>query len=275
MVFVAQQVCIEQKDVFEFRFESCDGGVQGYGSVEYGCIMCFWALWKRFFLLLNATHRLGHVEAWVVRFIRQTGLLELGFDMWNMHVVPDKTGKHGKGPVAGNLGLTHFMDNDMDCLWSMLHDETNANETMQVHGCANVVKYPGCCGCMDIAVELAHSKVRSQNIGRLLTFPLHSRWCSSSQPCAPLAALPTGPRPQRRNFSIWTLGESLPDTWSYRISRSSGAAFQGLGHHKCHLRVTPLLSMMISWHWKGTGQSQERLHPHQDQRWSKLVMARR
>ena len=94
MVFVAQQVCIEQKDVFEFRFENCDGGVQGMGQWSMVASCVSGPCGNVFFLLLNATHRLGHVEAWVVRFIRQTGLLELGFDMWNVHVVPDKTGKH-------------------------------------------------------------------------------------------------------------------------------------------------------------------------------------
>ena len=137
--------------------------------------MFFVALVGAFALLLNATRRFGQVEAWVVRFIRQSGLLELGFDLWDLHVVSHKTGIHGKGPVASKLGLTHSMDNDMDCLWSMLHDETNAFETIQVHWRANVSNYPGCRGCMDIAVELARSKVRCQHIGMILTFSLHGR----------------------------------------------------------------------------------------------------
>ena len=45
-------------------------------------------------------------------------------------------GPHGKGRAASALGLTHFVDNDMDCLWSCCRDRHgNCRDTLeQNHG---------------------------------------------------------------------------------------------------------------------------------------------
>ena len=67
------------------------------------------------------------IDAWVVRFGKQCGVSED-----HIHVTKHKSGKHGKGPVAEHLGLTHMVDNDMECLWSVMFDpEGNASDTVE------------------------------------------------------------------------------------------------------------------------------------------------
>ena len=67
----------------------------------------------------------GHVEAWTVRFVRQTGLVEMGMPLNHLHLCERKSGEKGKGAIASKLGLTHHIDNDIECLWSMVHDVDN------------------------------------------------------------------------------------------------------------------------------------------------------
>lgn len=72
------------------------------------------------------------IEHWVVRFAKQLGLLELGVPEDHIHLTRHRTGKRGKGPVAKRLGLTHMVDNDLECLWSTLYDPCgNASDTME------------------------------------------------------------------------------------------------------------------------------------------------
>ena len=65
---------------------------------------------------------LGRVEAWVVRLIRSTGLLEMGMPEENIHLTSQKSGPNGKGVASRDLQLTHMIDNDLECLWSVLND---------------------------------------------------------------------------------------------------------------------------------------------------------
>ena len=81
------------------------------------------------------------VEAWVVRFARECGLGQLGTasSPWdvgtNVHVCPATCGPRGKGPIAMDLGITHFVDNTGDCLWSVLADPAgNAGDTIEAPG---------------------------------------------------------------------------------------------------------------------------------------------
>ena len=76
------------------------------------------------------------MEAWVVRFIRECGLLELGWPEDNLLLTSDCHGRWGKGPAAWNnvkAGVTVFVDNTSDCLWSMAFDpDGNAADTLEV-----------------------------------------------------------------------------------------------------------------------------------------------
>ena len=73
------------------------------------------------------------VEAWVVRFIRECGLLELGWSDRNLLLTSECYGRWGKGPAACGAGVTVFVDNTSACLWSMAFDpEGNAADTLEV-----------------------------------------------------------------------------------------------------------------------------------------------
>ena len=49
-------------------------------------------------------------DSWVVRFIKDLGLPELGMPLSNIHLVKDRMGPGGKGPVAKAVGCTHYID---------------------------------------------------------------------------------------------------------------------------------------------------------------------
>ena len=71
----------------------------------------------------------------MVRFIRECGLLELGWPEHNLLLTSDPYGEWGKGPAAMRAGaaVTVFVDNTADCLWSMAFDpEGNAADTLEV-----------------------------------------------------------------------------------------------------------------------------------------------
>ena len=74
------------------------------------------------------------VEAWVVRFMRFCGLSRLGWDVdTQLHLTTETHGWNGKGKASVGLELTHMIDNECDCLWSVLADpHGNCGETMQV-----------------------------------------------------------------------------------------------------------------------------------------------
>jgi hypothetical protein len=67
---------------------------------------------------------LGQVEAWVVRLIRSTGLFEMGLRQMNVHLTKQKSGRDGKGAKCADdrVVLTHMIDNDLECLWSVIHE---------------------------------------------------------------------------------------------------------------------------------------------------------
>ena len=76
--------------------------------------------------------RLGTVEAWIVRFVRGCGLLQLGFDINNLMICSAHYGDTGKGVLAKRVGLTHMIDNDLNNLRSVLFDEMgNAMESVE------------------------------------------------------------------------------------------------------------------------------------------------
>ena len=72
----------------------------------------------------------------MVRFIRECGLLELGWPVDNLLLTSECYGRWGKGPAAWNsvkAGVTVFVDNTADCLWSMALDpHGNAADTLEV-----------------------------------------------------------------------------------------------------------------------------------------------
>ena len=78
----------------------------------------------------HSWHKGVKIEHWVVRFLRQT-LFPLGLKAKNVDICSRKTGWNGKGPAAKKAGLTHMVDNDMECLWAVLLDDTeNAGKTI-------------------------------------------------------------------------------------------------------------------------------------------------
>ena len=60
--------------------------------------------------------------------VDHTGVLE------NVVLCKHRIGPNGKGRAASALGLTHFVDNDMDCLWSCCQDKAgNCRDTLEQH----------------------------------------------------------------------------------------------------------------------------------------------
>ena len=71
----------------------------------------------------------------MVRFVRECGLLEPGWPEKNLLLTPETYGEWGKGPGADHRtpGVTVFIDNTLDCLWSMEFDAYgNAFEILEV-----------------------------------------------------------------------------------------------------------------------------------------------
>ena len=72
------------------------------------------------------THK---VEAWVVRFVRSVGILDYMPDR-NLRLTTERSGPCGKGQAANEAGITHFVDDSMECLWSVMKDRHNALESI-------------------------------------------------------------------------------------------------------------------------------------------------
>ena len=70
----------------------------------------------------------------MVRFVREIGLMELGWNMDdNLWLVSDCSGHYGKGQVAARLSVTHFVGKTADCLWSVAMGPIgNSSGTLQV-----------------------------------------------------------------------------------------------------------------------------------------------
>jgi hypothetical protein len=65
------------------------------------------------------------------RFSEQFGFREMGVPDSHFHRTRTKTGIGGKGPKAKVLRLTHMVDNDQECLWSVMCDPCgNAQKTL-------------------------------------------------------------------------------------------------------------------------------------------------
>ena len=73
-----------------------------------------------------------------MRFMRSTGLIELGWDLdENMEITSAKSGRNGKGPACSKRqwDITAFIDNDMECLFSILNDKNgNCSHSLQATG---------------------------------------------------------------------------------------------------------------------------------------------
>ena len=64
-------------------------------------------------------------------FAEQFGFREMGVPDSHIHCTTMKPGSDGKGPEAKGLGLTHMVDNDQECLWSVMRDPCgNAQKTL-------------------------------------------------------------------------------------------------------------------------------------------------
>lgn len=62
------------------------------------------------------------IEHYVVRFVRQMGVFQyLGVSEDHLILCTECKGKYGKGPLTLEPDLTHFIDNDTDCGWSVVH----------------------------------------------------------------------------------------------------------------------------------------------------------
>ena len=68
------------------------------------------------------THSGHQIETWVVRFVRSMGLFALGVPEQNMRLCTSRSGKEGRGPCARKFGLTHMVDDRLECLWSVFED---------------------------------------------------------------------------------------------------------------------------------------------------------
>merc|ERR1719162_1522287 len=57
-----------------------------------------------------------------------------GIRKTNVHFCPERSGAHGKGPIASFVRLSHFVDDNDECLWSVYHDPAgNSKEAIENH----------------------------------------------------------------------------------------------------------------------------------------------
>ena len=63
------------------------------------------------------------IEHYVVRFVRELGVFEfLGVPERHLNICTKCSGRCGKGVISKDLDLTHFVDNDSDCGWSVIEE---------------------------------------------------------------------------------------------------------------------------------------------------------
>ena len=66
-------------------------------------------------------------KAWVYKCLDLAGFFEvLGMNPSQLHLCSHVSGKHGKGPIAKDLCVTHFVDDREACLCS-IHADKNGN----------------------------------------------------------------------------------------------------------------------------------------------------
>ena len=66
------------------------------------------------------------IEHFSIRVCKAAGLVALGMGEEQFHLCKHKSGPKSKGPIASQLGLTHFVDNDWENLESVCHHATNS-----------------------------------------------------------------------------------------------------------------------------------------------------
>ena len=84
----------------------------------------------------GSTYRGRPQVHWVRRFISSVRIFGMDNEGGPVDVVLVKkqSGPEGKGPAASALGLTHFVDNDLACLWSCCRDQAgNCRDTLERH----------------------------------------------------------------------------------------------------------------------------------------------
>ena len=70
-----------------------------------------------------------------MRFVRSLGLFVLGVPEQNMHICTNRSGPDGKGPKAEICRLTHMVDDQLECLWSVFEDPCgNSNRGIRENG---------------------------------------------------------------------------------------------------------------------------------------------
>ena len=129
-------VCLDVGGVIAKMFTKHDGGLI-FKAVDEGFVAFMLLLWRKWGLKVlhfvsrtksGQWHSWHHswqcwVEAYVVRLIRSTRLEEYDFPMdTNVHLTSERSGVKGKGPIAGWLHATVFVDNDWENLWSVSMD---------------------------------------------------------------------------------------------------------------------------------------------------------
>ncbi len=79
-----------------------------------------------------------YVPHWVVRFLRSgNGVI----DDRDAELVLHRVGRGGKGEAAKRFQLTHFVDDSLDCLWSILQDEYGNAKPWIIGGNGKLVMY--------------------------------------------------------------------------------------------------------------------------------------
>ena len=118
----------------------CPSGADLFLAAEPG-FMAFILLYAVKYTLIAARiiSRTKAGDAWVVQFVQSLKLQNYGFNLDNMAIVPDKTGPRGKGPASADKRLTHFIDNDLENLWSITNDQ-NGNCGDSIEG---LIHYTG------------------------------------------------------------------------------------------------------------------------------------
>ena len=64
----------------------------------------------------HSQHGRTKIDHFSIRVCKAAGLMRLGMGSDQIHLCKHKGGVNGKGPIAKNLGLTHFVDNDWENL---------------------------------------------------------------------------------------------------------------------------------------------------------------
>ena len=64
----------------------------------------------------HSQHRRKKINHFSIRVTEAAGLVKMGMSRDQIHLCRHRSGVNGKGPIAAQLGLTHFVDNDWENL---------------------------------------------------------------------------------------------------------------------------------------------------------------